>query len=599
MRFGPGDAGQEGTIVNFDLRYVPFSRCGSYFAFSRMNRTDQRPAGLYLRTVHGDARVQEVFRIELIGPGGRRAFTESATAGRLRLEAGDAVAEVCIRSPGAVRFRVRNASLRLTALPARQFQAYAFPAGERQWRVNSFPTRREYMLTAMTGEMAVASPWPAGPPLTVRLSAPATAPAEMLLEEFLCARPTALPTASFDADVRAVEDDFARFRAGMPAVPAKYAAPAELAAYVDWSCIVAAEGLLPTPAMLMSKNWMTSVWSWDHCFNALALAYGHSDLAWDQFMLFADSQDPSGQFCDAINDRLTVWNFCKPPVHGWTLRKLLAAGPSLRRRVREAYEPLRRWTEWWLACRDDDGDGMPQYNHGNDSGWDNATVFDVGPNVEGPDLAALLVVQMDVLAEVADGLGKPRQGRQWRKRADELLATLLSHCWRGDRFVAPRSGDHAVAAEGDCLLPYLPIVLGQRLPPGIRARLIDGLLRKGRFLTRFGLASESPRSPLYQRAGYWRGPIWAPPVLLICDGLTECGQAPAARDLAERFCRLCAAGGFAENFDATTGRPLCDRAYTWTASIFLILAHEYLTKPPATARRHSSGGIVSDTVHWP
>jgi hypothetical protein len=28
----------------------------------------------------------------------------------------------------------------------------------------------------------------------------------------------------------------------------------------------------------------------------------------------------------------------------------------------------------------------------------------------------------------------------------------------------------------------------------------------------------------------------------------------------------------AENFDALTGEGLCDRAYTWTASVFQILA---------------------------
>lgn len=34
----------------------------------------------------------------------------------------------------------------------------------------------------------------------------------------------------------------------------------------------------------------------------------------------------------------------------------------------------------------------------------------------------------------------------------------------------------------------------------------------------------------------------------------------------------------AENFDALTGKPLRDQAYTWTASVFLVLAHEYLAR---------------------
>lgn len=50
------------------------------------------------------------------------------------------------------------------------------------------------------------------------------------------------------------------------------------------------------------------------------------------------------------------------------------------------------------------------------------------------------------------------------------------------------------------------------------------------------------------------------------------GEQTLAREIARRFCRLCATSGFAENFDARTGQPLCDRAYTWTASVFLLLA---------------------------
>ena len=50
--------------------------------------------------------------------------------------------------------------------------------------------------------------------------------------------------------------------------------------------------------MYMSKNWMTSVWSWDHCFNAMALCRDHPSLAWDQWMIMADFQD--GYWCGPI-----------------------------------------------------------------------------------------------------------------------------------------------------------------------------------------------------------------------------------------------------------------------------------------------------------
>jgi hypothetical protein len=54
------------------------------------------------------------------------------------------------------------------------------------------------------------------------------------------------------------------------------------------------------------------------------------------------------------------------------------------------------------------------------------------------------------------------------------------------------------------------------------------------------------------------------------------GDLALAREIARRFCDLCVRSGFAENFDAVTGDPLCDKAYTWTSSIFAILARDYL-----------------------
>lgn len=71
---------------------------------------------------------------------------------------------------------------------------------------------------------------------------------------------------------------------------------------------------------------------------------------------------------------------------------------------------------------------------------------------------------------------------------------------------------------------------------------------------------------------YWRGPAWAPTTYLIVEGLRSCGENAMANDLARRFCRACAKGGMAENFDAKTGTGLRDRAYSWTASVFLLLA---------------------------
>ena len=165
-----------------------------------------------------------------------------------------------------------------------------------------------------------------------------------------------------------------------------------------------------------------------------------------------------------------------------------------------------------------------------------------------------------------------------------MLERLLAHSWRGDAFVAPRSGDHAVAEGGDSLVLFMPIILGLRLPPDVRQNWVAGIAQEGRFLTKFGLATENVKSAKYESDGYWRGPIWAPSTHLIVDGLMQCGEKTLAQKIATRFCNTVAASGMAENFDALTGKPLRDPAYTWTSSSFQVLAHD-IVKPAARGGR--------------
>ena len=70
--------------------------------------------------------------------------------------------------------------------------------------------------------------------------------------------------------------------------------------------------------------------------------------------------------------------------------------------------------------------------------------------------------------------------------------------------------------------------------------------------------------------------------MLIEDGLRRAGQVELADEISARFRRLCERSGFAENFDAISGAGLRDRAYTWTASAYLLLSAQ-------AAEREASG----------
>ena len=562
------------------LSQSPFSRFGSYLVVNEWGESHpRRPKnvlpGFWLSGVHGFHAAREILRFELIQHGSSVPLTSCVEPACLTLAAatGGATIDVCLADPDVVRVRTRGGTLRLTLHEGAY--NYAVPQEvPRRWLLNPASAFHFLTLYPVTGEVALDAAWGVGrcERVAVEVAPGPDGVAEVLLHAHVGFGEPREFSESFDAAVARVAAEFQQFLAPYVAagVAAEFAETVENAAYLNWSCVVRPQGHFRRPSMLMSKNWMTNVWSWDHALNALALGRFHPELAWDQFMTIFDHQLPTGQLPDFINDAVRLYNYVKPPVHGWVFAQLLQMHPSFgtRERLTEVYGPLRRWTEWWFRFRCIGGDPLPLYYHGNDCGWDNASVFDAGVPARAPDLAAFLVLQMELLAEIATRLGLTREAAEWQARAADLLSVLLARFWNGRKFVVLNATGET-AATADSVFGCLPVVLGTRLSAPVRTALA---LEVRRHLTEWGLATENPESSLYQANGYWRGPIWAPPTLIIVDGLRQIGERELADEIAHRFCALCRQSGFAENFAALTGAPLCDPAYTWTASTFLVFA---------------------------
>jgi glycogen debranching enzyme len=235
--------------------------------------------------------------------------------------------------------------------------------------------------------------------------------------------------------------------------------------------------------------------------------------------------------------------------------------------VGRLYQQLEAWTSFWLVHRRAPGQSLAHYEHGNDSGWDNATVFGGRGVVQSPDLAAFLVAQMRELARLAREAGDPAGAARWAGEAGTMSAALLAELWNGSRFTSRAVGGEQRVTAG--LLEHMPIVLGRDLPRDVHENVTAAVAEH---LTPVGLATERPDSPFYEADGYWRGPVWAPATVLIEDGLRRGGATELADVISTRFRAACEKSGFAENFDALTGEGLRDRAYTWTASAYLLLA---------------------------
>lgn len=554
-----------------DVLRIPFSRRGSYLAV--VARTGGRPDGtdVVLRSLRGARPGQDVFHLSV---GGSTFTAARATPELLTLSHGQASVDVCLPDPEMVRLQARGAQLTLSR-PTPAGLETVIPldgdsvevALEHGWR---------FRITALSGHLDVDAPWDGTASVRhIRLTVQPDAEtdcAEVAVEEYQVHRPPPRGYQPFPAAVTDTRSDFQRWLALSLPAPEGYADTREICAYTCWSTLVDPSGLHKRPTMYMSKNWMHGVWSWDHCFNAMALAAMQPDLAWDQYMTVFDHMHPSGMLPDDLTDTDVGWTFCKPPVHGWTLRWLLRNSAVVTApRLAEVYPLLAAWTRWWFTDRDDNHDGIPQYNHGNESGWDNSTAFVSGVPLDSPDLSAYLVVQMDTLAEAAEQLGRADESRDWTTRADRLSAAMLRYFAEGPVLTARQTGTGA-ANRHSSLLTAMPLVAGRRLPEPFREHILAQLREDGRYLTAHGLATEPPSSPAYEPDGYWRGPIWAPTTFLLTEALRDLGEHTLADTVSRRFCDLVRMAGPAENFDALTGRGLRDPAFSWTASTFLLLA---------------------------
>ncbi|MGB9422170.1 MAG: trehalase family glycosidase [Candidatus Acidiferrum sp.] len=607
--------GKYSENVAFDIHKVPFSRYGSYLTFQHVKGSAHiaPPDGLFLRTVHGFVPEHEMFRVELVQDGKAVPFEEIPTPLLLTLKSASGSAEIYFESANRIRFRANGVALRFATafLPDTTTSTYALPvdrpnASAHVWDYNSgYEEDILLRFTCLQGSLAVENPWNGMKSDNVSFtfgegpgsasegaieefgsSYHADGPARYTwpdylykakLEKFPGATPLPpAPEESFDAGLSRVRGEYRSWLVGLPSVPEKYQQVADVAAYADWSAVVEPRGYFTRPAMLMSKATMLNLWSWDNCFNTMALADAHPDLAWDQFLWVFDSANADGISPDFENDRGQEWNFTKVPMQGFTLAYLARNSPGFyndKTRLASFYQQLGRRTEWFIHFRDWDHDGLPQYNHGYDSGWDNATVFLPLPPVESPDLAAFTILQLEALSHIATSLGKPEESQHWQSQADVMLKNMLDKMWRGDHFVALHNGDHQVV-ESQSLILFLPLVLGKQLPEGIRNTLIQRLKREGDFLSNYGLASESLRSRYYQRDGYWLGPMWAPSTMLLVEAIDEDGEHAFADDLRQRYLNAVLKSGFAENFDPVTGEGFRDPTYTWSSSVFLIFAHE-------------------------
>ena len=345
------------------------------------------------------------------------------------------------------------------------------------------------------------------------------------------------------------------------------------AAYILYSHIVNPAGRIRRPMMYMFSNFCGSQWQLAH--HAVAL-HRNLDMAMNFMMLPLDEASPQGQLPDFYDDSYGCYQSIKPPVQGWALQWIMRFHDLSKEMdasdLRYLYEGLSNWGNWFMKYRDDDQDGIPQYEHGDDAGLDDNSVFKYAPIMETPDLCAYLGLLFETLGDIAGMLKmKPTVSEAWYARSKEIIDKMVSTFWKDGRFVALVNGTHE-EVRTDSILYYMPLVLGKRLPQEIITKMAADLSAEGDWLTNYGLASEKLMSDNFRLGGSCCGGIWAPVNLMILYGLYDAGEEKLAKMIALRYCTAIKDGTFAMVMDPFSGSRGAGPSGSWPATAYIALA---------------------------
>lgn len=567
-----------------DISHIPFSRYGAYAAISAKPVNEEHTAFNEITLLYAKRRgdVSPIYNVT-VGLDKKQEFTCTADPGSVTIKNDNGSAILYIRDDDSIVIDSNGLDL--------HFESYHEWAYGSDYGANKFclivnPHGIFATTYILSGKGTFLHYPKSNKPLKRDMNFECTDGKLHLCLTMTLKQPKDLPdpidTEKDIADIKAEWVAFAKQMQDFKKTDEKTEAFTLLTWYNLWSSFARADDIYKRDSMMMSKKGMSALWSWDHCFNALAMANCKDKAfakqkAFDQFAAPFWLQSEKGILPDMWNpDDITRWGTTKPPIHGWCFSKLMDMFEFDDEELKTVYTWLRKWTEWWVKYSDSDLDGIPDYPMGCDSGWDNSTLFDLAYFVETPDLPAFLVFQMNTLARISRKLNDEETAKYWDTEAKAMLDRLIEHSWNGNRFVAKVSISHEHEENPTSLLSLMPLVLGDMLPKDISDKLV-AVLEKD-FLTENGLATEMPSSKHYNPDGYWRGPIWAPSTYLIVDGLNKGGYTELAKEIAKRYCDMSClkAKGNYENFDALTGKGWRAPGYTWSASVYMILRSEYL-----------------------
>jgi len=341
-------------------------------------------------------------------------------------------------------------------------------------------------------------------------------------------------------------------------------------------------------------NYFDGFWAWDSWKHSAAVARIDGNMAKEQIRAMFDYQTKEGMVPDAIytDKRLNNNRDTKPPLAGWAVWRVYEETGD-QKFLRDMYEKLTLYHNWWYKFRDHDHDGLCEYGSTDgtltaakwESGMDDAVRFDKtkilrnGPSSWSMDqesvcLNSFLYAEKKYLSKIAGVLNMIKDQRKWEKEADELkrkIQKLMFDPVSGyfyDTSVDNTSLVKVMGSEG-----WSP--LWAWAADEVQAKAVKKVMEnKTKFLTFVPLPTVASDENEFM-TGYWRGPVWLDQVYFGVSGLRKYGYNRLADSIFNAVINNCRGlaqnGTIRENYDPRNGAGLKVHYFSWSAASILLM----------------------------
>ncbi|MDO8586384.1 MAG: trehalase family glycosidase [Armatimonadota bacterium] len=335
----------------------------------------------------------------------------------------------------------------------------------------------------------------------------------------------------------------------------------------------APRGRLKHPAGYPSRGVYCTEFLWDVAFSSIAVAQFNQRLAEGYLLNLVENQEADGKIPMFI---CATWNRpgeSEPPLIAWSAWSLYEKSRN-KKLISAVYRPLGRMVEWWFKNRDQDGNGVVEYQDPLESGWDNSPRFDAG-RIEGVDLNAYLNREMRLLAKMAKVLGKQEDADEWERRtaehAERVSAVLFDpeNEIYYDRLVEQKSLLKILTPAS-----FTPLWTGMPAPEKTARSMIERyLLDPDRFFGKYPFPTVAYNEPTYTPGGWWRGPVWVNIAWIMVETLKANGFEKESMEASSRLIDMMLGNDeLYELYNSSTGKGQGCPGYGWTCAVFMEMA---------------------------